>query len=369
MGKRLPKRWENMNQNKITIADIAKKAKVNQSTVSRVLNNREGFRISEGRREKILSIAHEMNYEIKASAKSLATGKSYNIGIILCDLEKNLSSFFLAVTLSAFINAVSDKGYSPVIISLKGDRRYRREDSDKEILRYIRSERVDGFYIGSGMIGPKTLEELERKNIPAVTTDLYDGIKPGKMNFVWTDEQSGADELALELKDKGHKRVLYFMLDNSGISPRYEAFKKAVAKTEIAFTESSDLIVTPQEITGELNNRYEASELAEKYIEKLLKYSTVVCSTDLVAMGLCDTLKRHGRIPGKDISVAGYDNIEENSNFAVKKPFLTTIRRDLKEEGRQLARILMEHIDNPGLKPEKLYIPTSLIRRKSITRI
>lgn len=355
-----------MKKEKITIADIAKKAGVNQSTVSRVLNNREGFRISGEGREKILSIAREMNYEIKASAKSLATGKSYNIGIILCDLERNLSSFFLAANLNAFINTVSDKGYSPVIISLKGDRRCERAESDEEILRYIRSERVDGFYILSGMIGPKTLEELERKNIPAVTKDLYEGIKPGKMNFVWTDEQPGADELALELKNKGHKKVLYFMLSASGVSERYEAFKKAIENVGIKFDDKKDLIIKPPEILGELNNRYEASELAEKHIEKILKYSAVVCSSDLVAMGLCDTLKRHGKTPGKDISVAGYDNIEENPNFAVKNPFLTTIKKDLKEEGRQLARILMEHIDNPGLKPEKLYVPTSLIKRKSM---
>ena len=99
---------------------------------------------------------------------------------------------------------------------------------------------------------------------------------------------------------------------------------------------------------------------------QLLQYSAVVCSSDLVALGLMDALREHGVEPGRDVSIVGYDNIEENVNCATAKPILSTIDRSARDRGRAAAALLLECLEQPDQAPSVRSVPTRFIQRMSM---
>jgi len=150
-----------------TIIDVAKKAKVSVTTVSRVLNKKDNLiPISEETREKVLKAAEELNYHPNILARSLVQKKSNTIGLIIPSVSY---SFFPEVTKG--IEAVANKhGYQLTLCHSDEN-----SSKEREEIRTLQERRVDGMILAPAqrMENLNLLKELQKENFPFVLIDRY----------------------------------------------------------------------------------------------------------------------------------------------------------------------------------------------------
>ena len=348
-----------------TIAEIARLAGVHPSTVSRVLRGHPGFNVGDECRDRILKIARELNYAPQIAGRSLVSGKSYTIVAALGDMERDLASPFLAPVMTALTRTLWTKGYALALMPV--DARDRRT-LNRDMMQIIRESRADGYFIPQLFLNAATMALLQQRRRPVVTFAGRNGgiATGGIVSAVVLDEQPGADGVAQALAQLGHRRVLY-VRPYPHQDLRYEALRKALRREGIACDANDCLTYNPPQ-RGFLHDRPSAQLAAAANMSKLLEYSAVVCCSDLVVLGVMDALCQQGVEPGKDISVVGYDNIEENANFQMDKPMLATIDRGAHERGRAAAELLLERLEQPNRAPSVRVVPTRFIQRMSIAK-
>ncbi|MCF7853414.1 MAG: LacI family transcriptional regulator [Candidatus Pacebacteria bacterium] len=345
-----------------TLADIAQLTGTNVSTVSRVLNDTRNFSASEDCRERILKTARELNYQPRNAARSLATGKSYCIGIILCNVEEDFTSPYFAPVLISLVKELEACGYSSLLMTVPYD-----DSIDTHVCNKVRSGGVDGFYIGSGLIGTQSLVELEKHHIPVVTTEHSNPtpLREASVCVVSEDCEDAYAAMAAELRSLGHRRVACFakgqILD---LRLRVDSLRKALSEAGIETTDEDEFFYPP-EFVHSMHDRFEARRAAAARLDWFRNYSAVVCASDMTAFGLMEVLQDAGMQPGRDISVAGYNNLEYSPYYRKPEPFLTTIDPRKPEKGRMIARLLLELIDQPGKKIPSQQIDARFILRRS----
>jgi LacI family transcriptional regulator len=361
LGNRLRSLSGDIMNRPITIKQIAQLAGVNPSTVSRVFNPDCGHSISEKIRKKVLAIAEKNEYVPKNSARSLAHGKSFNLGVILHTVEVDLASPTFALVFGAFCREALLHGYQAVLLPVQAG------DLDRQVLNNIRAGNADGYLVGASLMGTETLNELEKKHIPVVsyTSDtMLDANLPNVCVFT-TDNAPAFEELFTTVKSRGFDSFALFGPAGKKYSSRYEFYLNS-EKYGVTLSETIEYLGGSSHIMG----WGDAEFAARQHIEQLKKHKLIICPNDLIAMGLCRALTQAGLTVGKDISVIGYDNIEENPNFYPSQtPFLTTIAKDDPRAGREMVRTLLKMLKNEKV-PERIMQPADFILREgSLGRI
>ena len=211
-----------MNNKTITIHQIASLAGVNASTVSRVFNPNSGHSISKAVREKILAIAEKYEYVPKNSARSLAHGKSFNLGIILHTIEVDLASPTFSLVFGSFCREAMKHGYRVVLMPVQDG------NLDLQVRNNIRAGSADAYMIGASLMGSETLKELEKKNIPVVsyTSDVEYKRKFPDVCLVTADNTPAFEELFATVKQRGFDSFAYFGLNKKNGS-RYDFYESS----------------------------------------------------------------------------------------------------------------------------------------------
>lgn len=357
-GNRLHETGIDMKK-QITIRQIAGMAGVNASTVSRVFNLDCGHSISDAIRNKVLSIAEQYEYVPKGSARSLAHGKSFNLGVILHDIESDLASPFLSLALGGFCREAMRGGFQMVILPVEGG------DCDKEVVRYIRAGNADAYLVGASLMGSETVRELEKKQIPVVTytADTILGRQLPNVCYFVIDNEFAFKTMFTAVKSRGFDSYALFC------NKAHRAHSRLSMDGRVFGVEKSEVI----EFEGSLKDVavWSTARLAaNKAIRQIMRHKLIICSNDLIALGLCDALRDAGIQPGKDISVIGYDNIEQNPNFIwpgnSEKPFLTTINACEKIIGERMAGQLLSMLHEKNAMPNIVRISAEFILRDSL---
>jgi LacI family transcriptional regulator, galactose operon repressor len=349
-----------MNNKTITIHQIASLAGVNASTVSRVFNPNCGHSISKPVREKILAIADKYEYVPKNSARSLAHGKSFNLGIILHTIETDIASPTFSLAFGGFCREAMKNGYQAVVMPVKDG------NLDQQVLNNIRAGSADAYMIGASLMGSETFKELERKRIPVVSY-ISDNVHVRQLPNVClftADNAPAFEDLFSTVKQRGFDSFACFGLKSKNNSSRWNYYKKS-ENYGITFADSIEYSGSGSHIAcwGE------AAAAAEKYIERIKEHKLIICNNDLIAMGVCSAITKAGLIVGKDISVIGYDNIEENPNFVrAQSPFMSTIAKNDKQAGHEMVKTLLKMLNNEKV-PECVRLAARFIPRKSLGNI
>lgn len=340
-----------------TLKSVADYVGVNPATVSRALDPGKKQLISDSVRKKIEKAAEKLNYRPRISAKSLAINKSLSIGIVLLRLEKDMGEPFFAVFLSAFIIRLSQAGYSSQILPVTD-----AESMEQEILNYLYSGRVDGFFIGQAMAGNTVLNEIESRKVPVVILDEIHQIKRD-LPCIRVDDRPGTSDAIDSLLGSGISKAAYWVHDYINLAPQRVLTFEDVWREKTG--ENIEKIIYRPRVRGTLSDRVESYKSAVSNIKTLKKYEAIVCCTDLSALGVIDALADNGITAGKDIMVMGYDNIEENPNYPQTRPILSTIDKQYRIGGRTAAEMLLEQLDKGICLNKSVSIPTKFIRRSS----
>lgn len=325
---------------KLTISDIARKAGVSKTTVSRVLNHRPD--VDEETRKKILKIIDEFNYSPSYSAKSLSTGKRNLIGLIV----PSLSSFFSLEIIRGVAEGISDTQYELVLYTTGLSKH-----NEQIYMRAIRNDLVDGIVI----VLPRDLKESYLRSIheiPIIAVD-YSGIDIQYPRITATNAM-GAYEGTKYLIDLGHKRIGFItgLMDLGCSQDRLQGFIQAM--NEVDYDTDKSLIGSGSftRASGEL--------LAKEWLSRNEKPTAIFASNDEMALGVMDVAESLGINIPSELSVLGFDDINE---ARLRRPGLTTIKQPLFEMGNQAAIGIIDLLD--GREIQSKVLETQLVIRES----
>lgn len=323
----------------VTIKDIAKKAGVSYSTVSRALNGIDN--VSEDKRERILEIAKDVGYVPNQAAINLKLSKAHTIGVFFSTISKLTSPFVLHDVVLGVYSAIGSK-YS---IILKG--------IDMQEPNTLNPAIFDGLVILSQKTDDESfIEEAINKNIPLVVINrpVYFGV-----SNVLTDEAQGVKKAMEYLLDKGHRKIAVIEaaqnLDST--RARHRGWVQAVEYCGL----------DPNSIPIAVGNyRFNSGYLAAK---ELLPYepTAILCFNDEMAHGARKAILEAGLSVPDDISLVGFDNAD-TSGFSDMK--LTTIERNMMSIAKKGAEVLLGKIENGDTSTDRIYLDTQLIIRDTV---
>lgn len=326
----------------ITIYDIAKKAGVSITTVSRVVNN--GSEISDKTREKVLKIAREMGYHPQAYAQGLARKKK-NIIMIVVPV---LSNYFFMEVLTGIQDKISEYEYDLNIFNIKS----RGASMFSQMETIIRRQWADGYLFISTHLRDHHLKRLLTYDFPIT---LIDETYPG-MDSVSVSNEEGTQKAMQYFIGRGFTRIaLVSALKSSKPGEeRIGGYKKALEKAGIAIDER--LIVTGDSMYRDGFSEQNGYEAMLKLLKLPEPPEACFCASDTQAVGALKAMReRQVRIP-----IIGYDDITISDYIG-----LSTIRQPMYEMGACATKKLVDRMNNNILKPTQDIFSPELILRSS----
>jgi LacI family transcriptional regulator len=332
-----------------TIYDIAKQAGVSISTVSKALNGYSD--ISPKTRLKIQQIIKELKFQPNATARGLATKRSYMIGAFFRDdMNYGFSHPFLHGLLEKFKDTIGKKGYDIVFFT-----NTIIEGGPDNYEARAKHRNVDGILLlGIHKDDPK-LESLSQSDIPIMSIDLdFVGLRSG---YLTSDNLGGAVKAIEYLIELGHQRIGFIgdCFSTQVGQERFKGYQQTLQKHNL-------IIQTNWVSKGDFSE--ESGYIAAKHILQSVPCPTAIFSvSDSMAIGAMNAVREKGLQVGVDISLIGFDDIGMASNVS---PTLTTIRQNKEKMGISAAITLVDLINmEESMLPSTILIDTELVVRES----
>ncbi len=330
---------------KVTIKDIARIAEVSTATVSKVINNKDDD-IGQATKDRVRRIIKEYNYVPNIMARSLVTKKTKTIGLVIPDIR---NPFFPELARGAEDKA-NEEGYN--IIFCNTDDVLTKEE---KYINMLIEKMIDGIIFTASSKRTNGFENLQHTSIPIILVDRdidFKGVK-GKITV---NNFQGAYEGTQHLLQSGYKKIVFIsgpLLSKPGID-RYEGYKKALTDFHIP---DEDAMMLEGEYKSEWG--YEAVKIL---IEKNIKFDSLFCGDDLIAIGAIKSLKEEGISIPYDVGIVGFDDIYLASLI---DPELTTIKQPNYEMGYQAASMLISVLEKKNPRKKEIVLSTNLLIRKS----
>ncbi len=332
-----------------TLREVAEKAGVSISTVSRVINDQPG--IGSETRARVLAIAQKLQFVPNAAAQNLATKRTRNIGLIT--YKWSSPSRFVASSLdSVGINDVCHRLGYHLLTTLVDEQAMKNPRQ----LPMVRENRVDGLILAGPAIKPSFILDLHNSGLPIVLLD--NRLRGTDIDCVLHENVESACRLTQHLiREHQHETIVFLSGPDTWLSSQERAagYGRAIAKASL----EPHIIYMP-------NTTVETGmEAMETALAELPNLTAVVAVNDAAAIGAIRTCKANGRSVPEDIAVTGFDNV---GWAELHDPPLTTARAFGEEMGRQAAQRLVELIESSPDQEHiryRLRVGAKLIIRRS----
>ncbi len=304
-----------------TIVDVAREAGVSIKTVSRVLNHEPG--VHESTRDQVLKVVEALRYRPKQSARSLAGGRSFLIGLLYYDPSAN---FVGSVQQGATLRC-RELGYHLVVESLHND----APDLRQQIDRMVLALRPDGMILTPPLCdNPEVLAALRESGTPCVQMSPERDIRG--LPSVRMDDVHAAEEITNLLLSLGHRRIAFIKgpPDQSASAARYEGFVNALRAHDLR---PDAELVRPGNFTFASGR-----DAAHKLLSGRQRPTAVFASNDDMALGVLAAAHRLGLNVPSELSVVGFD---DSPTASLVWPPLTTVRQPVAEMARAAVEMLV----------------------------
>lgn len=346
-----------LKNKEINSVEIAKRAGVSRSTVSRVINNYPN--VPPDTREKVMKVIQQYNYFPNVSAQVLAGKITKTIGLFLIEKGEVSSDVLTNTLVVSVIENASAAGYYVLTNII-------RNTQDEEAVRGVKEifyqRRINGgVFIGAAIHEP-LIEELIQAGFVVAVVDQEPAkeAEPSRIavNF---DNELGMQQAVDYLVSLNHREIGVIngdMQRQSGPS-KYEGYVKAMKKHGLA--------IHPQWVMPGDFNENSGYQAAKQLIDSRGDMpSAIIAANDSVAFGAMKAFKENGIQVPEDISVIGFDDHPISSMY---HPALTTIKVDFKEMMSELTSALIRHIEQGIDESEDFRIGCSLVIRDSCKAI
>lgn len=335
-----------MHKSQVTIRDVARRAGVSISSVSRVINNNSP--VSDSIREKVLRVVEEIGYTPDRSARALKMQKTAVIGVVIPDV----SNPFFSLMVRGIEKAAHDNNYSVLICDT--DNMLKNEARHIDVLI---SEHVEGVILTTTGRTNDRLDKLFDHNIPIVAADRR--LKDRDVATVATDGVKDAQILTRYLIGLGYRDICFLAGPDrvSTARERLEGFKKTMA----GFGLPARVI---QQQAGDYS--FESGYRAAEELCRSPLPDTIIAANDMMAIGAIKALEEAGLTAPDDIGAAGFDHIPLTEWI---KPRLTTIEIPAFNMGRQAMELLLKIIRGEDVPDNGINMATSLVEGESTRRM
>jgi len=329
----------------VSVADVARRASVSISTVSRVINRPE--LVSAKTRARVEAAIGELGYRPNAFARGLMLRKSEIVGLVLPDLH---GEFYSEIIRGANIQA-RESGYNLVVSSARDG------DDSHSLLNAIQQRTLlDGVAVMVSELTDPIRAVLGDFRLPFVVLD--DDIEGAPHDSVLIDQAHGALAMMRHLVDGcGARRIIFVggLETNLDTIARFEAYRQVLSESRLSFS-ANDVYYR--------DYQYEtAYNLAAQRVQSWAgPRSCVFAANDEMAAGIVAAALAAGLSVPKDLGVVGFDDTRV---ACMTRPPLTTVRVPMAKMGAKAIELLCQRIADPQRPPTRIFLQPELIVRQS----
>lgn len=340
----------------VTVQDVAQKAGVSKATAARVLGGYGAA--SAAVKAKVLAASKELGYQPNELARSISTGRSGTIGVIVGDIENP----YFGLAVRGISDAASAAGFD-VILANSGEEIERERDA----VRVLTGKRVDGLIVTPARTSEtRHLREIHLSGRPLVLLDR--GVPGLNVDMVVCDDKDAAIAATRLLIKAGHRRIAYIsaidspdpvykgrhQIDVSTVMERIDGFLDASRQAGI---ESPDRFIR----LGATDSAA-SREIVIDLLALPERPTAILASDNLVALEVFKTIRSLGLSIPDDVSLIAFHDADWTS---VTSPPITVIAQPIYDLGLESARILIERIRGTAAAPRQVVVKTTLIERQS----
>jgi len=327
----------------ITIADVAARAGVSKTTVSRVLNAKG--ELDEATAARVRKVIDDLGYVPSSRAVGLARGRTRIVGVLV----PSLTWPWMGDVLQGVVDVVEAESYGLLLFTCN-----RGEESMRQFATQVSAKSFDGLLVIEPEGTLDYIETLHARGLPVVMIDDR-GHQP-LFPSVATTNRSGAEAAAQHLLERGRRKPIVvrgperFGCTEERLAGFGEIYARAGAPIPGNFVVDGDFT-------------FDAGRHAiKRFIEEGAEFDAIFAHNDLSAAGAIQALREAGlKVPG-DVAVVGFDDIPLAAHT---EPPLTTVRQPLREMGGAAARMLLTFFAGAPISETRTVIPTNLVVRGS----
>ena len=339
-----------MPKRAVTIKEVAERAGLSVTTVSLVFNGKAD-NIPYATRQKVEQAATELNYQPNYTARSLVTGKTHTIGVIIPDISNN----FFSGMVRHLQTELNKHGYDIILCNSE-----EQMSNDLRYIRWLAGRKVDGLVL---ILSAESMEEenrekitslLEETEVPHIFVDRY---YHGDAPRVSVDNEWSGRQVAEMLLAAGHKNIGVItgpMCLNSSIN-RLKGVTSVLSEHGIELPKENIVYGKYNMISGKEG----AAVLIKRNV------SVIFAFNDMQAYGVISYLKENGvKIP-EDVSVVGFD---DDLFSTIVEPKLTTVKQPIMQLSHEICDMILAVVD--GKEHERhVKLATQLILRDSVRKL
>jgi DNA-binding LacI/PurR family transcriptional regulator len=327
---------------RVTSIEVAQRAGVSQSTVSRVFGA-NGLGVSEEKRQRVLEAARAMGYHPSALASSLSRQATNTVGLVMA----NMTSPFYPYVLEKFLLRLQAMERQALLFTVAPT-----QDVD-DVLSLVFQHHVDALIVTSAMLSSRMAEQCYAWGLPVILFNRYG--MGAHVDAVSCDNREGGRRTADVLLDAGHERLGYIAgtPNTSTNIDRERGFTERLRERGVTLHRRAQ---------GDFTYA-SGAVAAAALLASPDRPDALFCANDIMALGAMDAARAHGlRVP-HDLSIMGFDDIP----MAGWEPYrLTTIRQEVDEMIEATLALMQSKLDAPEQPPQIRLIEGTLIVRDSV---
>ena len=329
----------------VTLKELAARALVHPSTISRVANHDPSLRIAPATRSRIEALLRETEYRPNGVARGLKLRQTLVLAVVIPDITNP----FFAALFRGVEDGAAARGYNVLLCNTDGS-----PERQRSHLESLNARRVDGVIMASTVLKDPAVRWLRHQRTPYVLVNRFsdEALDP----FVGSDDLTGARLATEHLVSLGHVRIGHLAGQttvSTGVQRR-RGYQAALA--EAGLPSDPELVV-------DSGFTEDGGAQATKGLLALKRPPTAIFAvTDMTAVGAYAVARRQGlRIP-EDLAIVGYNDIPLAGRLI---PGLTTVHVPIHELGSVAARMLLEQIETRELPPKRVVFAPQLVVRGS----
>jgi LacI family transcriptional regulator len=325
---------------RVTLRDIAVRAGVHVSTVSRVLARPTAVTASA---QRIHRIADDLGYRPDPYAASLRTHRTRAFGVLV----PALTDIVLATIYDEIEQCASALGYHTFVANTRDDDAEQRRRVD-----LLLDRRVDGLVLGDARLDTRFVDELAAREVPFVLVSRRHGDHPS----VTCDDDLGGRIAAEHLLALGHRKLAVVAGEPYASTghDRTTGFLAACREAGVRVP-ASRVLRSGFDVAG-------GREAAERLLRGPTPPTAVFAVNDYAAVGVLGVLRDQGLRPGHDVAVVGFNDVSIASELAVP---LTSVRSPLRRMGAVAVEMLVARLEGRAVDPVRL-LPELVPRASSV---
>ncbi len=306
-----------------SIDDVARRAGVSTATVSRALSGRGS--VADDTRDRVQIAAAELGYVVSASASSLATGRTRNVGI----LTQYLTRWYFGEVIAGAQDELADHGYDITLYTIGGEGSERKRVFDE----FLHRGRVDALISIDVALTPNEIASLEKVDKPIIGVG---GPIPGVRTIAINDDD--AVRLALQhLYDLGHRQIGFIAGADAAVDEFHIADTRRRAYER--FLAEHGLSAAPGTVQLGDFTIPGGHAAASAILDQPIRPTAILAASDEMAFGAIHAARERGLDIPRDISIVGIDGHDLGEYFG-----LTTVDQGVRFQGHTAATILLDEL-------------------------